>query len=86
MCSKHGHCVKVAAQLLEQLEQQQSSSATRSKQAWQCRCDNGWGGHDCSAPQETNCVDEIDNDNGKRVTLLLLRLLFFIVLLLLFNL
>ncbi|KFM82736.1 Teneurin-1, partial [Stegodyphus mimosarum] len=29
---------------------------------WSCRCHEGWGGHDCSVPQETNCNDEIDND------------------------
>ena len=31
---------------------------------WRCQCDSGWHGYDCSAPQETNCNDEIDNDNG----------------------
>ncbi|XP_054167929.1 teneurin-m-like [Oppia nitens] len=30
---------------------------------WMCRCKEGWGGRDCSAPQETNCADDIDNDN-----------------------
>ncbi|CAG2113486.1 unnamed protein product, partial [Medioppia subpectinata] len=35
----------------------------RNQEEWLCRCREGWGGRDCSAPQETNCADDIDNDN-----------------------
>ncbi|CAG2163482.1 unnamed protein product [Oppiella nova] len=37
-------------------------------QGWMGRhCTEGWGGKDCSAPQETNCADDIDNDNASAV-------------------
>lgn len=30
-----------------------------------CKCSNGWAGDDCSIRLETNCSDDIDNDEGK---------------------
>ncbi|GIX78021.1 hypothetical protein CEXT_486101 [Caerostris extrusa] len=41
------------------------ASATRMQSIWSCRCHEGWGGRDCSSvPQETECEDNIDNDEG----------------------
>ena len=31
---------------------------------WECRCDNGWDGPDCSILLEQNCNDGRDNDKG----------------------
>lgn len=57
LCSRHGLCVAgTGAPEGEGLE-------------WRCQCEDGWGGRDCSAPQETNCNDEIDNDNGNAITI-----------------
>ncbi|XP_054706781.1 teneurin-m-like [Uloborus diversus] len=30
---------------------------------WNCRCEDGWGGPDCTTPQETSCLDDKDNDS-----------------------
>ncbi|XP_049938928.1 teneurin-m [Schistocerca serialis cubense] len=30
--------------------------------AWECRCHDGWDGHDCSVPLEQSCNDNRDND------------------------
>ncbi|CAN7937034.1 unnamed protein product [Ixodes hexagonus] len=30
---------------------------------WQCRCNSGWDGPDCSVPMEKTCDDRIDNDH-----------------------
>lgn len=38
---------------------------SKDSSIWSCRCHEGWGGHDCSVSQETNCNDEIDNDAGR---------------------
>lgn len=32
---------------------------------YRCVCIEGWAGSDCSIPLETNCKDNVDNDNGK---------------------
>lgn len=32
---------------------------------WSCSCKVGWTGPDCSHPLESNCGDDIDNDNGE---------------------
>ena len=31
---------------------------------WQCVCNDGWEGSDCSQHTELQCDDSIDNDNG----------------------
>lgn len=42
---------------------------------WSCSCKAGWTGPDCSHPLESNCADDIDNDNGEnRHSFLLLSL------------
>lgn len=36
-----------------------------SDNMWECRCDNGWDGPDCSILLELSCSDGRDNDKGK---------------------
>ncbi len=36
---------------------------------WECRCEAGWYGEDCSVPIELNCSDKTDNDGGKSFNL-----------------
>lgn len=33
---------------------------------FECRCNDGWDGIDCSLPLEKDCKDGKDNDKGKR--------------------
>lgn len=42
---------------------------------YRCDCIEGWAGSDCSIPLEMNCNDNIDNDKGK-IIILLLAILF----------
>lgn len=58
LCSKHGRCVSISS------KQQDLNLGYGSHGGYRCQCTDGWGGPDCSAPQEINCADEIDNDNG----------------------
>lgn len=32
---------------------------------YQCQCNEGWAGVDCSVRLEMECNDEVDNDHGK---------------------
>ncbi|XP_043193937.1 teneurin-m-like isoform X3 [Amphibalanus amphitrite] len=34
---------------------------------WECSCDSGWFGDDCSLPLESDCGDRVDNDKDKLV-------------------
>jgi hypothetical protein len=36
-----------------------------------CKCSNSWAGEDCSIRLETNCSDDIDNDDGERFSFFL---------------
>ncbi|KAH9517406.1 Teneurin-2 [Dermatophagoides farinae] len=65
-CSKHGQCVPIATANnrddFDVVDDDHNDSDDNAIE-WRCKCDSGWHGYDCSAPQETNCNDEIDNDN-----------------------
>ena len=51
-CSRHGECVHHP---LDTFDDEQ----------WSCECENGFSGLDCSVALESQCGDNIDNDNGK---------------------
>lgn len=74
-CSKHGQCVPILTAINNIGDNNRDDddfdgididgdNNNNNNIEWRCQCNNGWDGHDCSAPQETNCNDEIDNDNG----------------------
>lgn len=44
---------------------------------YKCVCIEGWSGPDCSIQLEMNCNDNIDNDHGKFIALVLAQHLYF---------
>lgn len=40
-----------------------------------CKCSNSWAGEDCSIRLETNCSDDIDNDDGEIFILIFIFML-----------
>ena len=66
----HGDCIKLKLSTIDSdvssLDAVTGSVTSFGENGgWTCSCREGWTGPDCSHPLESNCADDIDNDNGK---------------------